>query len=90
MPLAAAGVVKLGDDVMPAAAAVVANNVMPLAAAAPLAIAAAVVAKCAMNRVRPRHCRCRRCHRRRLAQEGIRLHRPRLAVCGSSSVNKVR
>ena len=44
MPLAAAGVVKLGDDVMPlAATATVANNTMPIAAAAPLD--AATVAK---------------------------------------------
>ena len=82
MPLAAAGVVKLGDGVMPlAAATVVANNIMPLAAAA-------AVAKRATNRVRPRHCRRRRCRRGRLAQEGMRLHRPRLAVGGSSSVNQ--
>ena len=84
MPLAAAGVVKLGDDVMPAAAAVVANNIMPLAAATPLAAAAAVVAKGMTNCVRPRHCRSRRCHRGRLAQ-GMRLHPPRLAVRGSST-----
>ena len=40
MPLATAGIVKLGDNVMPlAVATVVANNIMPLAAAAPLAAA---------------------------------------------------
>ena len=41
MPLAAAGVVKLGDGVMPLAAATpFLNNIMPLAVAAPLAAAA--------------------------------------------------
>ena len=84
MPLAAADVVKLGNDVMPlAAAVVVANNIMPLTAAAPLAAAATVVAKRATNHVRPRPCCCRGW----LAQ-GMCLHRPGLAVRGSSSVNK--
>lgn len=46
MPLAVAGIVKLGVDMMPlTATSTVANNVMPLVAAAPLATAAAVVAK---------------------------------------------
>ena len=94
VPLAAAGVVKLGDNVMPAAAAaaVVANNIMMLAVATPLAVAAAaaVVAKRATNRVRPRHCRRRRCCLRLLSHKGMRLRRPRLAVSGLSSVNKLR
>ena len=88
MPLAAAGVVKLGDDVIPlAAATIVANNIMTWAAAAPLAAAATAVVKRATSRVRPRRCRCRHCRRRQLA-DGMRLHCPRLVVCGSSNVNK--
>ena len=53
MPMAAAGVVKLGDDMIQlaaAVAAVVTNNIMSLAAAA-------TVAKRATNCVCPRRCR---------------------------------
>ena len=69
VPLATAGVVKLGNDVMPlVATAVVANNIMPLAAAAPLP--SAVTAKCTTNHVRPR--------RRGWLAQGMRLHCLRL------------
>ena len=84
MPLAAADVVKLGNDVMQLAAVViVANNIMTLAAAAQLTAAATAVAKRAANCVPPCHCR-----RRGRLSEGMLSHCPGLPIRGSSSVNK--